>query len=538
MSAAVIAASPASAGCARVSLHTAGSMAAIRLPQGALMPPRLGPSSAFLTSSRFPSCNRKSSSFKPHSILQAIAPHAQSQASVATVVDQSRNSSDDGNVNDGSFGESELEARRNQWEAERLRLIKDATAAAVSSYEERIARIEVDQTAEIATMRRVAEIEGQVMRRQSQEMSGLREEIEALTNELVLTKEVTEHVMKQRSRREEELAEIKAQIAAQVKKLERRRVEVEEERAKLKAEVARVEAEEEEAEEERRAEEWARLQGDVSRAEELQRREQEEGEVREGRGYQAGEAAGSETAVWLSAALEGMKTEREQHQPEVATAMATAAELSGRVASFESSLLETRRAIETTRASLFQAKLRAEEKSAVVRELRSQLEKVEQERESVDVESFRELTAQLADARRILEEEDRQQKEMAALLGRMTKEIPGLEMQLAEVREALAEERKAREQEVGNLRESVAVARADAAEARVRLVRAEAPLVAALEEVRRRHKEEVRELEARLEKLVVREIGARRLQGLQEQVDDYMAQIKKVDQAIERVVSR
>ncbi|CAI5957481.1 unnamed protein product [Closterium sp. NIES-65] len=518
-------------------------MTAIRLPQRALTPARLGPFSAFSTSSRFPSCNGKSSSFKPRSILQAVAPHAQSQASVATVVDQSRSSSDEGNVSDGPSGESELEARRKQWEAERLRLIKDATAAAVSSYEERIARIEVDQTAEIATMRRVAEIEGQVMRRQSQEMSGLREEIEALTNELVLTKEVTEHVMKQRSRREEELAEIKAQIAAQAKKveeeralyagvrkalaaewgkvretsseLERRRGEVEEERGKLKAEVARVEAEEGEAEEERRAEEWARLQGDVSRAEELQRREREEGE---GGRYQAGEAMGSETAVWLSAALEGMKTEREQHQPEVATAIATAAELSGRVASFESSLLEVRRAIETTRATLFQAKLRAEEKSAVVRELRSQLERVEQERESVDVESFRELTAQLIDARRILEEEDRQQKEMAALLGRMTEEIPGLEMQLAEVREALAEERKAREQEVGKLRESVAVARADAAEARVRSVRAEAPLVAALEEVRRRHKEEVRELEARLEKLVVREIGARRLQGLQEQV--------------------
>ncbi|CAI5987763.1 unnamed protein product [Closterium sp. NIES-64] len=533
-------------------------MAAIRVPQGCL----LGPLIALPKSSRFPLCNRKSSSFKPRSILQAVAPHAQSQASV-TVFDQSRNSSDDENVSDGPFGDSELEARRKHWEAERLRLIKDATAAAVSSYEERIARIEVDQTAEIATMRRVAEIEGQVMRRQSQEMSGLRDEIEALTNELVLTKEVTEHVMKQRSRREEELADIKAQIAAQAKKveeeralyagarkalaaewgkvretsfeLERRRGEVEEERGKLKAEVARAEAEEGEAEEERRAEEWARLQGDVSRAEELQRREREEGE---GGGYQAGEAMGSETAVWLSAALEGMKTEREQHQPEVATAIATAAELSGRVASFESSLLEVRRAIETTRATLFQAKLRAEEKSAVVRELRSQLEKVEQERESVDVESFRELTAQLIDARRILEEEDRQQKEMAALLGRMTEEIPGLEMQLAEVREALAEERKAREQEVGKLRESVAVARADAAEARVRSVRAEAPLVAALEEVRRRHKEEVRELEARLEKLVVREIGARRLQGLQEQVDDYMAQIKKADQAIERAVSR
>ncbi|CAI5527617.1 unnamed protein product [Closterium sp. Naga37s-1] len=111
-------------------------------------------------------------------------------------------------------------------------------------------------------------------------------------------------------------------------------------------------------------------------------------------------------------------------------------------------------------------------------------------------------------------------------------------MQLAEVREALAEERKAREQEVGKLRESVAVARADAAEARVRSVRAEAPLVAALEEARRRHKEEVRELEARLEKLVIREIGARRPQGLQEQVDDYMTQIKKVDKDIARVVSR
>ncbi|CAI5516665.1 unnamed protein product [Closterium sp. Naga37s-1] len=470
MSAAAIAASPSSAGCTNVRLQTAGPMAAIRLPQGALLPPRLGHFSAFATSSRFPSCNRKSSSFRPRSILQAVAPQAQPQASVATVVDQSRNGSDDANVSDGPSGDSELEARRKQWETERLRLIKDATAAAVSSYEERIARIEVDQTAEVATMRRVAEIEGQVMRRQSQEMSGLREEIEALTNELVLTKEVTEHVMKQRSRREEELAEIKAQIAAQAKK-------VEEERALY---------------------------------------------------------AGARKAL----AVEWGKTEREQHQPEVATAIATAAELSGRVASFESSLLEVRRAIETTRATLFQAKLRAEEKSVAVRELRSQLEKMEQERESVDVETFRELTAQLIDARRILEEEDRQQKEMAALLGRMTQEIPGLEMQLAEVREALAEERKAREQEVGKLRESVAVARADAAEARVRSVRAEAPLVAALEEARRRHKEEVRELEARLEKLVVREIGARRLQGLQEQVDDYMTRIKKVDQALERVVSR
>ncbi|CAI5527616.1 unnamed protein product [Closterium sp. Naga37s-1] len=311
-------------------------MVAIRVPQGSLLPHRLGHVSAFPTSSRFPSCNRKSSSFKPRSILQAVAPQAQSQASVATVVDQSRNGSGDGNVSDGPSGDSELEARRKQWEAERLRLIKDATAAAVSSYEERIARIEVDQTAEIATMRRVAEIEGQVMRRQSQEMAGLRDEIEALTNELVLTKEVTEHVIKQRSRREEELAEIKAQIAAQAKKveeeralyagarkalaaewgkvretsseLERRRGEVEEERGKLKAEVARAEAEEGEAEEERRAEEWARLQGDVSRAEELQRRELEEqggGEGREARGYQAGEAMGSETAVWLSAALEG-----------------------------------------------------------------------------------------------------------------------------------------------------------------------------------------------------------------------------------------